>query len=292
MQHGALIQDFKSRWLRCQHVLSGGRPCPCCLSWAIRHACRGLTTQLQRNHTWRRSRFSMPCQNVIYLSEWHLLVVLIINRASPQGTFPRWLHKETTPCHRASFPGSTHRDHAPKAPQQPNTREPHPSTSSPTSLGPVSVNDTGRAGLSARLGTTYTKPVQPYERTSYATSFPAAWPGLEPSHSSSLAPTSLSRTHTAPTLHIPSTYLCPHPPSSFPIPRACQHPITSTTSYITARVCHYTQDPSTVYTHLCVSILWDTSRPRSLDSSKPSPSSSAASRSSSISRPSPLASRI
>lgn len=123
-------------------------------------------------------------------------------------------------------------------------------------------------------------------------SFPAAWPGQEPSHSSSLAPTSLSRTHTAPTLHIPSTYLCPHPPSSFPIPRACQHLITSTTSYITARVCHYTQDPSTVYTHLCVSILWDTSRPRSLDSSKPSPSSSAASRSSSISRPSPLASRI
>lgn len=171
MQHGALIQDFKSGWLRFQHVLSGGRPCPCCLSWAIRHACRGLTTQLQRNHTWRRSRFSMPCQNVIYLSEWHLLVVLIINRASPQGTFPQWLHKETTPCHRASFPGSTHRDHAPKASQLPNTREPHPSTSSPTSLGPVSVNDTGRAGLSARLGTTYTKPVQPYERTSYATSF-------------------------------------------------------------------------------------------------------------------------
>lgn len=89
-----------------------------------------------------------------------VLVVLTRHRASPQGTLPRWLHTETMPFHRASFPGGS-TDEAlcynlpvttPKAYQQPNTREPPPFNFFPTSLGPEAVNDTGRAGLSARLG--------------------------------------------------------------------------------------------------------------------------------------------
>lgn len=179
-----------------------------------------------------------------------VFVVLTRHRASPQGTFPRWLHTETMPFHRASFPGGS-TDEAlcynlsvttPKAYQQPNTREPPPPSTSSPQVSAQKPSMTQAEPVSRHvLGTTHTKPAQPYEsgirnapRMS-SLSFPAAWSGLEPSHSYSLAPTSLLRTHTALALNLLANYLSIYTMSTssivlFPCDRACHslhHPLTA-----------------------------------------------------------------